>query len=92
MTIETIPLQQVPNQSVTVVINNSSYDLELNTRLDDLYLSVVKDGKPIVYNRICQNKNMIDNFAFIDMDAEENPNFTGLNDRFLLVWTDERNS
>lgn len=92
MTIETIPLQQVPNQSVTVVINNSSYDLELNTRLDDLYLSVVKDGVPIVYNRICQNKNMIDNFVFVDMDAEENPNYTGLNDRFLLVWTDERNS
>lgn len=88
----TIPLQQVPNQSVTVVINNSSYDLELNTRLDDLYLSVVKDGTPIVYNRICQNKNFIDNFAFIDMDAEENPNYTGLNNRFLLVWTDERNS
>lgn len=88
----TIPLQQVPNQSVTVVINNSSYDLELNTRLDDLYLSVVKDGIPIVYNRICQNKNMIDNFAFIDMDAEENPNYLGLNNRFLLVWTNERNS
>lgn len=85
-----ILLQQVPNQTLSVTINNDSYDLELNTRLDQLYMSIVKNNAPIVYNRICQNRNEIkEGFVFIDMDANDDPKFSQLNDRFKLIWTDE---
>jgi len=85
-----ILLQQVPNQTLSVTINNDSYDLELNTRLDQLYMSIVKNNTPIVYNRICQNRNEIkEGFVFIDMDAIDDPAFSQFNDRFKLVWTDE---
>ena len=85
-----ITLQQVPNQTLTTTINNIPYRLQLNTRLGELYLSVIKDGKPIVYNRICLNKTLIaDNFLFVDMNANANPVFNELNDRFKLLWTDE---
>lgn len=85
-----ILLQQVPNQTLSVTINNDSYDLELNTRLDQLYMSIVKNNVPVVYNRICQNRNEIkEGFVFIDMDANDDPTFGQLNDRFKLVWTDE---
>lgn len=85
-----ILLQQVPNQTLSVTINNDSYDLELNTRLDQLYISIVKNNVPIVYNRICQNRNEIkEGFVLIDMDANDDPAFNQFNDRFKLVWTDE---
>lgn len=85
-----IPPQQVPNQTLSVTINNDSYDLELNTRLDQLYMSIIKNNVPVVYNRICQNRNEIkEGFVFIDMDANDDPAFSQLNDRFKLVWTDE---
>lgn len=85
-----ILLQQVPNQTLSVTINNDSYDLELNTRLDQLYMSIIKNNVPVVYNRICQNRNEIkEGFVFIDMDANGDPVFSQFNDRFKLVWTDE---
>lgn len=85
-----ILLQQVPNQTLSVTINNDSYDLELNTRLDQLYMSIIKNNVPVVYNCICQNRNEIkDGFAFVDMDASDDPVFSQFNDRFKLVWTDE---
>lgn len=85
-----ILLQQVPNQTLSVTINNDSYDLELNTRLDQLYMSITKNNTPIVYNRICQNRNEIkEGFVFIDMDSSDDPVFSQFNDQFKLVWTDE---
>lgn len=85
-----ILLQQVPNQTLSVTINNDSYDLELNTRLDQLYMSIIKNNTPVVYNRICQNRNEIkEGFVFIDMDASDDPVFSQLNDRFKLIWADE---
>nr|DAN04654.1 MAG TPA: hypothetical protein [Caudoviricetes sp.] len=85
-----ILLQQVPNQTLSVTINNDSYDLELNTRLDQLYMSIIKNNSPVVYSRICQNRNEVkEGFVFIAIDASYDPVFSQFNDRFKLVWTDE---
>lgn len=84
-----IPLQQVPNQTFGVTIQGSTYELTINSRLGDMYLSVVKDSEPLIYNRICQNNNPIGQFIFTDISGTENPAYTGFNDRFKLVWMDE---
>ncbi len=84
-----IPLQQVPNQTFGVTIQGSTYELTLNSRLGDMYLSVVKDNQSVIYNRICQNNNPIGQFGFVDIAGTENPVYTGFNDRFKLAWTDE---
>ncbi len=85
----TIPLQKIPNQKVSTTIDNIGYDIELNTRLGNLYISIIKDGVPVVYNRICLNNAFIaENFVFTDMNVNDDPDYTGLNDRFLLVWVD----
>jgi len=90
MTILEIPVQQVPNQTLTTTINNVIYGITLNTRLDELYMSITKNGEPIIYNRICLNKQPInEGFVFVDMDGLENPVFGGLGDRYKLLWTDE---
>lgn len=85
-----IPVQQVPNQTLTTTINNVIYGITLNTRLDELYMSITKNGEPIIYNRICLNKQPInEGLVFVDMDGLENPVFSGLGDRYKLLWTDE---
>ena len=83
-----IPLQQVPNQTLGVSLGGSQYELTLNYRLGDMYLSIVKDNVPVIYNRICQNLNPIGEFVFVDSIGNENPVYTGFGDRFVLVWSD----
>jgi hypothetical protein len=85
-----IPLQKVPNQTLTTTINNVIYGIQLNTRLGELYMSITKDNEPVIYNRICLNKTPIEEgFVFLDMSGNDNPIFGDLNDRFKLLWTDE---
>ena len=89
MTTLAIDLQQTANQNLQVTLGGNVYRLTLNTRLDELYMSIIKNGEPIIYNRICQNLNPIEEgFVFVDLDGNENPRFNQLNDRFVLTWTD----
>ena len=68
------------------------YDIELNTRLDQLYASIKKNDVAVVYNRICQNKNVIArNFMFVDLNASSDPTYDQLTTRYILLWSDEFN-
>lgn len=91
MTTVTIPLEQYPNQTVSVMINNVRWTINLVTRLRQLFATVENDADGvIVRNRLCLNKVPItENLVFIDIDGEQNPDYTGLNSRFFLVWTNE---
>ncbi len=89
MTTLAIDLQKNANQNLQVTLGGNVYRLTLNTRLDELYMSIIKNGEPIIYNRICQNLNLIEEgFVFVDLDGNENPRFEQFNDRFVLTWTD----
>lgn len=91
MTTVTIPLERYPNQTVSVMLNSVRWTINLTTRLHRLFASVTNEADGvIVHNRLCLNKVPItDNLVFIDIDGEQNPDYTGLNSRFFLVWTDE---
>lgn len=85
-----IPLKKAPNQTLSVTIENNVYDLELNMRLDELYLSVIKNNQPLVYNRVCQDLNPIrGGFYFNDVEGVSDPKWDGLGDRFKLIWTSD---
>lgn len=89
MTTLAIDLQQTANQNLQVTLGGNVYRLTLNTRLNELYMSIIKNGEPVIYNRICQNLNLIEEgFIFVDLDGNENPRFDQFNDRFVLTWTD----
>ena len=89
MTTLAIDLQKNANQNLQVTLGGNVYRLTLNTRLDELYISIIKNGEPVIYNRICQNLNQIEEgFVFVDLDGNENPRFDQFNDRFVLTWTD----
>ena len=82
-----IPLQQVPNQTLTTTLNGKDYEIELNTRLDRLYISIIVDGVPVVYNRICQDDNPLSaNLLIVDVNANRNPVYSGLSLDYRLLF------
>lgn len=82
-----IPLQQIPNQELSVdLADGNSYDIELRTLLGNLYLSVKLSGTYIYQNWICQNNNPIGRFVFTDLDGSNDPTYDSLNDRYVLCF------
>ena len=82
-----IPIQQSPNQELTVdLADGSTYDIELRTMLDQIFISIKKDGAYTAQNIICQNKNPIGRFVFVDLDGNSDPEYTQLNDRYGLFF------
>lgn len=89
MTTYTIPIQAVPNQVVTTTIGTDFYSITLNTRLGRLYISIVKNGKAQIYNRICRDATpILKQWAFIDIDGNTPPTYDKLNSRYFLVFND----
>lgn len=82
-----IPLQQIPNQELSVdLIDGNSYDIELRTMLGGLYISINKNGTYLIQNKICQNNNPIGQFVFTDLDGLNDPTYDALNDRYVLCF------
>ncbi|AOA58335.1 phage baseplate plug family protein [Acinetobacter larvae] len=90
--IYTIPLDAVPNQTVSTTINGKQYRITLETRLDQLYATIEDNAGLIIANRICLASAPITrNFVFIDLDGSQDPIYSdiGPNGCFKLVWRNE---
>lgn len=86
-----IPLDAVPNQTVQVQLGQETWEVTLETRLEELYISLSNrtDGV-VLLNRVCRDRTLVSGgFFFYDVDGIENPVYTGLGGRYVLVWTDE---
>lgn len=82
-----IPLQEVPNQVLSTTLDGVTWFITLETRLDNLYISLRQDDKDVLFNRICLDKTPIGyGFVFVDIDGDEDPIYTGLRSRFNLIW------
>ena len=84
-----IPLEAVPNQTLVIDLGGKTWTVTVETRLENLYLSLSNgtDGV-VILNRICRDRDIIaDNFFFYDQDGIENPSFDGLGRRYVLVWS-----
>ncbi len=94
-----IPLEQVPNQQLEIILNNQDCKLHLYVRGDYLYLDLEIASEPFFYGAICYDRTKIlpvqketfnGNFIFIDTLNNEAPEYTKLNDRYKLYYlTDE---
>ncbi len=95
---EIIPLQAVPNQSITVPLAGQSCDLNVYQLASGLYIDVFLNGQQvIVLSVICQHANRIvrdlylgfaGDLAFFDTAGSSpiDPDYTGLGSRFQLVY------
>lgn len=97
-----INLTQAPNQSVSANITEKDgtthiVDIKLRTMPDEyLIIDMGVDDTPVFYGRRCVNKMplmlgypMTGNFYFYDQFGNTDPVYTGLGDRYLLIYDDE---
>lgn len=95
---ETVPLQAVPNQTLTVPLAGQNCDLNVYQRNSGLYVDVFLSGTPVILGVLCQNANRIirdlylgfaGDFAFFDTQGGASPldpDYTGLGGRFQLIY------
>lgn len=97
-----INLVATPNQSASANILDVSgashiVDMKLRTMPDGfLIMDMGIDGVPIFYGQRCVNKMPLllgvtipGNFYFWDQYGNTDPVYTGLSDRYLLIYDDE---
>lgn len=86
-----VPVEAVPNQFFTTSLNGVTWSITLETRLNNLYISLSNNNDGLVLsNRICLDRTYLGyGFVFVDQDGNNEPEYTGLGTRYLLIWTDE---
>ena len=98
MTKYKIPIDQLPNQSFEIELNDKRCRFEFITRGFSLYMNLSIDDVEKVNGIIClNNENLIlypeigleGKVYFTDTQGNLDPLFYGLNDRWLLVYEEE---
>ena len=94
-----IPLAAVPSQRLSVPdLNGQNSQINVYQKNDGLYFDLFLDGVPIVQTHICRSRTFllraakylgyIGDFIFIDTQGDEQPFYTGLGTRWVLVYVD----
>jgi hypothetical protein len=90
-----IPLNPVPSQTLSCVINNQSTQINVYQKTTGLYLDLLLAGVLILSSRICRNLAFLINqtyqgfqgdFSFVDTLGNTDPTYMGLGSRYQLVY------
>ncbi len=92
---QTIPLQPVPAQICKVVLGGQNCQLNLYQKNQGLFFDLQADNVEIVSGVVCRDidaliarlyTGFVGNLFFIDTRGNDDPDYTGLNGRFSLVY------
>lgn len=90
-----IPLSSLPAQSLRVSLSGQSMRVDVQQRESGLYLSLYRADTPIVLNRLCRDRTWLiretyldapGDLTFMDLIGQSDPDYTGLTDRFMLIY------
>ena len=90
-----VPLQPVPNQQVSVTLNNQACQINVYQKFYGLFLDLYVSNSLIISGVLCQNLNRIVRSAYLgfsgdlgfwDQQGTSDPVYTGLGGRFQLVY------
>lgn len=91
-----VPLSAVASQTLAITLNGQACKISLRANGGSLYFSLVVSSTTILTSKICRNKQRLllgleyrgfsGDFAFVDTQGDEQPWYTGLNDRWLLYY------
>ncbi|PND34526.1 hypothetical protein C1I89_10090 [Achromobacter pulmonis] len=93
-----IPLRAVPSQSLSVVLAGQSCQVNVYEKSTGIYLDLFVNHQPIVTTVLCHDRvrlvrevyrGFVGDLAFIDRRGHADPEYTGLGDRFILVYLEE---
>ena len=98
MTTQTVPLAPVPSQTLSIVLAGQNCDISLTTLSTGLYFDLTADGVVIARTMVCRNlarllldrgyRGFVGDFVFVDSQGADDPEYTGLGARWLLVYND----
>lgn len=93
---QVVPTQAIPNQGIQVTLGGQQVSLAIYQTDFGLFLDLVSNGSPIIYGALCEDLNRLvrdaylgfsGDFAWYDTTGDGvDPVFTGLGDRFLLLY------
>ena len=95
MTTLIIPAQTIPNQTFFIDLNGQECEIHLYTRYGYLYLDLTVEDTPIIQGQICLNNVDLIQYKhlkfegqlkFVDTQGNEDPYYSGLNERWLLTY------
>lgn len=91
-----IPLQDVPAQTLGVILGTQPVQITLRQLSTGLYIQVQVNGAEVVGLVLCQNLNRVVRNAYLGFSGDlafydntgagEDPAFDGLGERFQLFW------
>lgn len=93
-----IPLQAVPNQTLSVVLDDQNCTITVRQIGDRLYLSLVSDLQDVCNAHIVQNRvsmpswsttRFLGRLVFVDAEGTAHPSYDGLGTRFFLYYLTE---
>ncbi len=93
-----VPLQAIPNQTVTVTLNDQVTQINIYQTYNGLFIDVYLENDLIIGGVICENQNRIirsaylgysGDFAWIDMQGTSDPEYSGIGTRYFLAYLTE---
>ena len=100
MAIQTIPLRPVAAQEFNVVLNKQPCALKLYQKSAGLFMDVALSGVSIIIGALCRDRSRIVRGAylglagdmyFVDTEGTQDPYYTGLGSRFVLMYEEASN-
>lgn len=91
-----IPLQVAPNQTLAVTLARQVVQIALRQNGINLYFDLLLNNEYVVRARICRDRQRLlldaqyrgfaGDFAFVDTQGIDDPNFGGLGARFQFLY------
>lgn len=90
-----VPLNATPSQTLTVGLDGQSCQIDVFTKNDRIFVNVYVNDGEIILGVLAENLNRIvrdaylgfsGDFAFVDTQGSDDPNYLGLGSRFVLFY------
>lgn len=92
---QTVPLQPVPSQSIKAVLGGQNCQILIYQKAQGCFVDINADGVDIVLGIVARDAvplvcreytGFIGNLLFIDTQGADDPSYSGLGDRWSLVY------
>lgn len=90
-----VPTRPLPNQTLQAQLSNQACTIDVYQTSKGLFMDLYVAGVVVITGVLCENLNRIvrslylgfaGDFVFTDTQGSTDPVYTGLGDRFLLVY------
>lgn len=95
MEISLIPIEQIPNQTLWIDLNNQSCEIHIYERYGYTFMDITVDDEVVIQGQLCLNNTDIIQYnhlkfngqlKFVDTQGNNDPYYTGFNERYALVY------